>query len=397
VVEANSNLREEGEFMKYKVKKKKVTKNEMDKKPSKLKKLQILFKNWLEEEKQKNEIRKQEINRSVKPKGFLARKLGIITFWILFLFMFLVIIVTIFSGNDEVTAGKDIEIEINQATTPEAIQFAENFLKDYFTWTLSEEGQEKREQAMVKYVAEELRDHSSFALDLKNMTWNSKYIKSEIKNIEEKGEHLAYLTFLVEFEFTKASEGKDQPETKRLQKYIDVPVAHDGYSYGIFDLPKFTFLNEDETTIKSVGMERLDQADVSIANKINEFLPTFFKTYAEDEKEKLDYMLKNPDITEGLNGTMLFDSITNIQAFNKEKNENEITEFIVFVEVKLIEPETKMPFLVNHQLELVIEDDRLLVSGMNNHEYKEVITNSAEKFSNDETVDSLKKLEIEKE
>lgn len=382
---------------KNRLKKKNVPKKATNKKPSrlqlKIKEFQIKLKKWQEEEREKKELKKQEVNRSVKPKGFLARRFGVITFWVLFSFMFLVVTVTIFSSGDKATADQEFEVELNQSTTPEAIQFAENFLKEYFTWTISEEGRESRQQNMVKYVAEELRGHSSFDLDIKNTHWNSKYIKSEIKEIEEKGENLAYLTFLVDFEFTKTqlNEGEEQPETKYLQKYIEVPVAYDGYSYGIYELPKFTFINESETTVKSVEMERLEQADVTISGKIKEFLPTFFKTYAEDEKEKLDYMLKNPDITEGLNGTMLFDSINNIQAFNKDKSnlEDEIKEFIVFVEVKLIEPETQMAFLINHQLELVYEDDRLLVSGMNNHQYEGVVTTVGEKSSIDEIGDGL--------
>lgn len=346
------------------------------KKPSKLKELQLKFKRWQEMEEEKKKLKKQDINYSIKPKGYFARKFGVIFFWFLFGFMFLVVITTLFSKNSEANLGGNFEVKVNQATTPEAIQFAENFLKDYLTWTVSEEGRTDREQKMIKYVAEELRGHS--ALDIKGLEWDSQFKWAELKKITEKGENLAYITFLVGFDFTKIkdSDTEQDKETKQLQKYIEVPIAYDGYSYGVYELPKFTYIFEDETSIKKVQTTmKSEQVDVSILNRIKEFLPTFFKTYAEDEQEKLNYMIKGENVTNGLNGTMLFDSLVSVQAYNGEKE----NQFIVFTEVKFVEPETKTPFIVSHQLEITLEQDKLLVSGMNNQRDKGVISNIKER------------------
>lgn len=350
-------------------------KKNLDKPPLKIKTMIIKFKKWQEMEKEKKELKKQDINYSIKPKGYFARKIGVASFWVLFSFMFLVVCVTLFSPNDEATAENEMNFEINQATTPEAIQFAENFLKEYFTWTVNEEGNKVRQEKLMKYISEELVGHPAF--DVKNLEWNSTFKKSEIREITEKGDHLAYITFLVDFEFTKVINADDPeqnekgPEIKTLQKYIEVPVAYDGYSYGIYELPKFTHIFEDKTTVKSVKTStKFQQADIEIVNKVNEFLPTFFKTYAEDEKEKLNYMLKKENITNGLNGSMRFEDIENLQVFNG----NEENQFFVFVEVIFVEPETQTPFVVNHQLELTLEQDKLLVSGMNDAPNKGVIS-----------------------
>lgn len=373
-------------FKKGKKQNKTTNKKKVKTKPSKFKELHLKFKRWQEMEKEKKELKKQDINYSIKPKGYFARKFGVITFWTLFSFMFLVVAITLFSGNDEATADENLQVKVNPSSTPEAIQFAENFLADYFTWQVSEVGRQERTQTMLKYMSEDLRGHA--ALDIKNMEWNSVFKGADLKRITEKGENLAYITFLVDFEFTKIGAGNDSegnPEVQRLKKYIDVPVAFDGHSYGVYELPKFTYIYEDETTVKQVKTtERLEQADVTISEKIKEFLPTFFKTYAEDEKDKLNYMIKNENVTDGLNGTMNFDKINSLQAF-KGNAEN---EFIVFTEVIFIEPETQASFIVNHQLELTLEEDRLLVSGMNNQKNKGVISNIENK-GNDEIEEDL--------
>lgn len=355
----------------------KKTKLIKNKRPSFFRQIVAKFKRWQEIEQEKKELKK-DINYSIKPKGYFARQIGVISFWVLFSFMFLVVVVTLFSGNDEATANEELKFEINQATTPEAIQFAENFLKDYFTWNLSENASETRKATMMKYVAKDLVGNSG--LDIRNKEWNSSFKKSEVKRITEKGKNLAYITFLVEFDFTKFQTSKDgKQEVKQLKKYIDVPIAYDGYSFGVYELPKFTYIYEDQTTVSGVKTEPLEQADVGILEKIKSFLPTFFRTYAEDEKDKLNFMLLDEKVTDGLNGTMIFDSINSLQAF-KGKEEN---KFIIFTEITLIEPETNTPFIVNHQLELTLEQNRLLVSGMNDYEDKGVISDKDEEHTSD--------------
>ena len=56
-----------------------------------------IFKKSSENEKRKKEIRKRE--KKSKPKGYRAKKLGAITFWVLFLFMLLIVFVNVFSSN----------------------------------------------------------------------------------------------------------------------------------------------------------------------------------------------------------------------------------------------------------------------------------------------------------
>lgn len=331
----------------------------------KIKGIVSYFKRISEIEKEKKERIKKAKRSSVKPKGFFARKFGVITFWVLFGFMFLTVVITIFSGNGEANANKTVvEVKENYAISPEAIQYARNFTKEYFTWEVSDEGKNNRKEIMTKYLAEGLDPYAGLLFE--KMEWNATFKDAEIKKVEEKGDNLSHITFLVKFELTK---GK---EKKQTSKYFVVPVAYDGKTFGIYELPKFTYIYED-TTLKKVVSEKLKQAEVNDSKKIKEFLPTFFRSYSEDTKDKLNYILSNEKVTDGLNKTMVFEKINNANIFVKEGEENK-KEFVVFTEVVFIEPETNISFVTNYQLTVVEKDERYVVSGIDDQDEKTIET-----------------------
>lgn len=323
------------------------------------------FKKVIKYEKEKKEAKKRPKNKSVKPKGFLARKVGVIVFWVTFGFMFLIVVVTFFSdGSDEANADEYNHLkEQNQATSPEAIQFAENFAKDYFTWTVSDEGKHERKEKMSKYLAQGINEYAG--LDFGSLEWNSSFKGSEVKKVQEKGDNLAHITLLVEMNISKS----DEDEVNKTEKYFVVPVAYDGKTYGIYELPKFTYVQE-QTTLKQVTSERLKKAELADSRNIKDFLPTFFKSYAEDSKDKLNYIIANEDITDGLNETMLFKSINKADIYMK--NDEDDNTFVVFTEVTFTEPETNIPFVSNYQLSVIKKDGRYIVSGIDDQENKVV-------------------------
>lgn len=373
-MELRDNTKKEGEQKTMKLKNKKGSKKQKldkNKKPSKFREYYLKWKKWSEMEKEKKEFLKRNQNKSIKPKGYVARKIGVVSFWVLFGFMFLVVMVTFFSSDDKANADQKIEIKQNYATSPEAIQYAKNFVQDYFNWTISDEAIKGRNQTLEKYFVKGI--FQSATMDLKQVGWNSSFKEAQLKKVEDKGENLAYITFLVKFELKRVPtpEQPENTETKELEKYFVVPIAYDGGTFGVYELPKFTYIYEDKTTIKEVATKgKLQKANVDIIQQIETFLPTFFKTYSEDEKDKLNYMLTNEKVTNGLNGTIHFDSIDKMEVFNGSKENH----YIVFTQVIFVEPETGIPFKVNHQLELVKQGDRFVVDGMDNMTDKEVVS-----------------------
>lgn len=363
------------------------SKEKKDRRPSFIRIKLEEFKRWQETEKEKKAFKRQNINRSIKPQGYFARKMGAIAFWILFTFMFLVVMVTIFSDNElKQATTNEVVIEENYATSAEALQFAMNFARDYFTWTDSNDGVNQRIENMARYMPETLRNN--VGTSIKNGGWNSTFKGAEIKQIKEKGKNLSQITFLVAFELTQnatippadsaqaqsaaTSEAPTSPESesKTVIKYFVVPVIWDGQTFGVYELPKFSYIYENKTTLEEIKYEELAQTDAKVMKEIQEFLPAFFKSYAEDSKVELNYMILKEDVTNGLNGTMLFDSIKNLAAYKGEKE----NQFIVYTEVVFLDPETKMPFHTNYQLEITKNKDRLLVSAIDNQKYSKVVS-----------------------
>lgn len=370
-------------------------------KENKDKKLSIIrirleeFKRWKEADKEKKALIKQNINRSIKPQGYFARKMGVIIFWILFSFMFLVVIVTIFSNNESKKATtNEVVIKENYATSAEAMQFAMNFARDYFTWTDSNAGVEQRIEKMARYMPDPLRNN--VGISIKDSGWNSKFIGAELRKVNDKGENFSQITLLVAVELSKGSATSPSDPTqaavtsenpspteqipteiKTVIKYFVVPVVWDGQTFGVYELPKFTYIYENQTTLKEIKYAELSQADTKITKEIEKFLPVFFKSYAEDSKVELNYMISKEDVTDGLNGTMLFDSIKNLAVYQGNKEE----QFIVFTEVVFLDPETKMPFYTNYQLEIIKNKDKFLVSAIDNQKHSKIVSKKDTKIS----------------
>lgn len=326
------------------------------------------FKKFVDSEKEAQVQKKKAKNNSVKPRGFIARKAGVVTFWLLFGFMFLVVVVTVFNSDSTKAINNDaVEVEKNYAASSEGIEYAKNFANQYFTWNISSEGKELRKQNLARFLASGLDLQAG--LDFNGLEWNSSYKGAELKKVEEKGDNLAHITLLVHASLNQ--NGSDKVE--QTQKYFVVPVAYDGKTFGIYELPKYTYFYED-TTIKEVKNTQLKQANVTETSEIKKFLTTFFKSYAEDSKDQLDYILTNPKITDGLNKSMLFKEV-NKSSFYKGEKEN---TFIVFTEVTLLEPVTNVPLKSNYQLSIVKKDDKYMVSGIDDIGNKEIITKGPE-------------------
>jgi len=108
-MELRDNTKKEGEQKIMKLKNKKGSKNQQldkNKKLSKFREYYLKWKKWYEMKKENKEFLKRNQNKSIKPKGYVARKIGVVSFWVLFGFMFLVVMVTFFSSDDKANADQ---------------------------------------------------------------------------------------------------------------------------------------------------------------------------------------------------------------------------------------------------------------------------------------------------
>ena len=329
-------------------------------------------------EKRKKEIRKRE--KKSKPKGYRAKKLGAITFWVLFLFMLLIVLVNVFSSNGQ-SAANEGEAELtNKATSAEGIEFSKSFLVTYFNWNIDNEKRSDRIGRLNHYLTEQLSEQA-----ITSGEWNSTLTRESIvlKDIDNLGDSKAHITFQVNLLFdstatttNKQNEDKSAvvPERVKTEKYISVPVLYDEDErrFIVYDLPSFTHVEKSkiEKTIDSETDGLKSISDGSTQN-IKAFLDTFFEAYSTDSKDKLTYIVEDPKHQNGLNQTMNFVRLKNTEIFEGKR----ANEKVVRTEVVLAEPETGIEFTSTYLLVLVEKEGRYTVLFINNKSYIDELKN----------------------
>lgn len=312
-------------------------------------------------------------NRSVKPRGFWSRRAGVFTFWTMFGFMFLVVLVNVFSPSSDTKADQPAAKPTNKATSQEAVQFAKEFSRAYFTWVNSAEGKAQRQASMAAFLGSGLDEYAGLYTD--RLDWHSRFVSAEVKDTEEMGENIANITLKVTFQLYKTDkEGKAVTEEKEAFKYFVVPVAFDGHTFGVYELPKFTYVPE-RTTLDKVAYQKLKRADTKAANEVKQFLNTFFRSFAEDPQDQLNYILAEDDAIQGLQQTMRFEQVKKAEVF---KNDTESgNEYVVFAEVTLADPETGIPFDGHYQLTAIHQNGKYVAAGIDDKPRESVKTRTS--------------------
>lgn len=361
-------------------------------KEGKMKALLKGFKRLSDDEKQKAEHRKLERKgkklNDFTPKGYRVRRIGVYTFWSVFVGMFLFLGLLILSNGSDESNEKD-EILYDKVASQEATVFAENFIKAYFNWKRTDEGIVIRQQALAPYLVNGLDVNAG--LVAKSVAWDSSYLSSQIRDVAIIEQGIGQITFQVK---SKLSNGTEE---KVVEQFMIVPIAFDGKTFGVYELPKFTDI-ANHTTVKTVTDKRLKTASTDESNEIKAFVETFFKTYVEGEYEQLRYLLvKESDIT-GLNAKYVFQKINEVEVL---KNEAE-TGFIANVNVAVSNSETAIQTLMSYQLSIKKSADKFVVQAMDDLIGKDIESKSAsdlekELLSMQQQKEALAtKLEIEK-
>lgn len=369
-----------------------------------LKKTINIIKKSSEAEAKKNE--EKRIEKKSKPKGMGAKRLGMITFWLLFSFMFLVTMVTIIGNNNE-PVNNEISVEKNKLYENEGLEFARDFVYHFFTWKTDKHGEERRRETLKPYFLNDIDELGGIIYDDE---WESSIDKRDIvlKDVQEINEKQARYIFKVKFTQRSKTDEKDTKinpdklsfkelikeerkmkvingyKTKISEKYISVPVYYNENlnRFAVFDLPSFTYIKEDEINLRLVN--NLDElnivTDQFVENNVRAFLNTFFESYTKDGKDKLSYILEDERHQNGLNGTMLFSEVKEAQIYHADENNN---RFIVNSKVLLEDPSTKFEYINKFLLVIKRVDQRYVVESLNDEKYvSELIDKYIEKTTN---------------
>lgn len=355
-----------------------------------LKTIGRIIKKSSDAEKKKSE-EKKKIKQS-KPKGLMARRMGMFAFWAMFLFMFLVTVVSVFGGG---SAGYDQtgKNERTKLMENEGVEFAKSFVHEYFNWNIGKHGEDDLEMRISPYLLADLDPLAGIGY---NREWSSSVDKRDIvlKDVQEIDKNKARFIFKVKITMKSPTEEKntkideerlsfedvlkekskvrvvDGYKVKEMTKYISVPVYYNEEldRFAVFELPSFTYVDEEKMydDVKTEFYKLQTLSDTYTENNVNSFLTTFFESYSKDNKDKLSYILEDKKHVNGLNGTMQFSKINRSTIYIIDDNHD---RFLVDVEVEMIEPTTKYTFNNKYLVVVKRKDQRYVVESLNDEKY----------------------------
>ncbi|KML06678.1 hypothetical protein VL05_00150 [Bacillus stratosphericus] len=320
---------------------------------------------------------KVKAEKAHRPPGILARKFGVIAFWFVFVSMIVMfmMILTV-NGSSKKSSASIAAVEQNQATKPEAVQFAENFARQYFTWSKEGEDAGKRAERLKPFLVKGLDQQAG--LDLDSASYSSRFNSAEVYRVEEVSKDKATITLKVNSTVTKkweeevtktVKDGKKKKKVKEkqtktdekgLSKYFVVPVYYKNHQYAVYELPRYEQIDQ-AGQIQDTNKEKLQSVgDSKTQKEINEFLSTFFSSYATDPMNKLSYVLEDKDVKNGLNGSMNFVKVASADVFSNKGNGFRVKAKAIFEE-----PATKTQFTNDYDLVLEKRGSRYVVTKIN--------------------------------
>lgn len=333
-----------------------------------------------EQEKQKADERKGN-----KPKGYQAKKFGVVAFWCMFAVNILLLFVAIFGGGGNSSSNEQSQISTaNEINHNEAVEFGKDFLSKYFTWSdmRNREQTENRQALMRRYTTNEI---VAEVAKTSSETWNATLSLEDIvlKEMKEVGDNKFYLTYRVYPTYTKTAEAvalemkdgaQNVSQTIRKSNYIMLKVHYDEdlQKYAIYEMPQFTYIAESEGEVfVDSEVNKLKDATEADKNQIQSFLNTFFVAYASDSKDKLVYFFENPASVEGLNKTMEFVQLNDVSIFEGKKEDEKVLK----VNVELKATETGIKFTSDYTLVVKEAEQGYVVKSINDKTYLDELKN----------------------
>ncbi|MEB6549282.1 conjugal transfer protein [Heyndrickxia sporothermodurans] len=399
------------------------------KKVSKFEKIKDVALKMNENEKRKSDAKKKE--KQKKPKGYRARKAGVVTFWVMLVLMFLIVVVNSGGGKKQTEAMVLNEPTTSKAVSTEAVEFSKDFLSKYFTWNLDKLDQNDRDATLSYFVSKDIVDQIG---RITGKTWHSTLKRDAVllKEAQDLGDNKSILTYQVNITYDKTlaaiekeksalgENGEDtysvenlspdsmdvvvneQGIVKRIikKKFVTIHLYYDADQnrFVIYQIPSFTYF-EDTPNTSGPEMET-DNLRTVVGNETNavkDFLNTFFEAYANDSSEKLSYLFDDERRQSGLNKTMEFVTVKNVTVY-EGRNEK---EKVVSATVIFAEPDTGIEYSSNYQIVVAEKQDRFVVKHLNSKKYIDDMLNDAEQTADktdvDSSEDNKKGDEVEKE
>ena len=234
--------------------------------------------------------------------------------------------------------------------TLELNQFMSEFLSNYLTISDNEGDQVKRKEGLSYQVADNVKLDDP-ARDIKR-----EVISHELFNVTTQ-KHYSTAQYKVSYEVSYKPEGTQEEKTEERLVLMSVDFVEKEGRFSVVALPYLT--DFDDFTAISEGLtantEEAEQLTTDETTQITDFLPTFFKKYAEGTTEELSYMMSTVErLGDGFNFSKVVES-------HSIKQDGQL---ISFVTVEFEEVATQVTHKEQFSLKIATEKEQLVILEM---------------------------------
>lgn len=263
-------------------------------------------------------------------------------------------LINLFSSNEPRKAEENknnIDQKQSYISGLEAQSFAQQFAEAYFTWKAN--SPENRMKNLTQFLAEGVDLHAGLKEDSFEHS-SSQVVGTQVYSVSPKDEKNANIVIRVNTILeTLKTDGKSDKKYQVI-RYLSVPIATNGKSFAVVDLPKLLPLPQKASLKKEIkNLKEIDNPNVK--KEITDFVSQFFKIYTTGSSLEISYLMANGKPIRGYNKLLTFKKIESILI-------SEGKDYYVEVVGVFQDNGTKVTLSMPFTMEIIKKDNRLLVS-----------------------------------
>lgn len=241
--------------------------------------------------------------------------------------------------------------------------FLSGFVNEYVNVNDTPERIEERKNNLKSYMVQsDLQEDSHPIYDMSGLSGERVLNESALFDVKEEETYTLFqyrvkMSNRIEWEEEIEVENDDEDEddkkteiaTKNDEKeqtlLLNIPVVSEDGAFAVAAAPYFSEVYSLKGEIEGANKENHSAEEYAgeELESLQAFLVDFFERYATETKEELSYMMAEP---ESLDGGFVLDELLDVKTYQTE------TGFKVNVEVRFREEMTKMPYLINTEMDI---------------------------------------------
>ncbi|WP_039656502.1 conjugal transfer protein [Clostridium tyrobutyricum] len=285
--------------------------------------------------------------KKIKVYKVNTHKKAVIALWMLLIASFCFAVYKNFTAINIKTVHETKIIDKEIIDTHKIENFVKNFAKDYYTWQPSQASIDSRNEAIKKYLTDELQTLNVDTIR-RDIPTSSAVQNVEIWSVKQDGEKQFKVIFTVDLAITEGESKKD------IQSSYEVLVYVDDSSGNMVIIKNPTICSiPSKSSYQPKAKESDGTVDAATTGEINGFLKTFFKLYPTATEKELSYYVKD-NALKPIGKDYVFAELLN-PIYTKKGNQIEVS-----VSVKYIDQQTKATQISQFDLTIKKENNWMI-------------------------------------